>query len=342
MGMGHIFATAFNAVLPILLLILLGYFLKKRKFLSEDFLKIGNKLVFRVCLPAMLFINVYDIDSFTSIRWDMVVYCMAAVLGIFILGLVTALVGTPVPERKGVLLQCTFRSNFAIIGLPLAGALGGDDAMAVAAVVSAFTIPLFNILAVIALSMFVEKSGDGKNSVKNVLLGILKNPLIISVMLGMLCLVIRAVQTRFLDSPVFTLKDQTPFLYTALKNLKSVASPLALIVLGGQFEFSAVKGLRREIIIGTLWRVILAPVLGIGGALLLSRYTGLLQCGSGELPALIALFGSPVAVSSAIMAGQMKNDEQLATQLVVWTSICSIGTVFAQVCILMQAGILVI
>ena len=190
--------------------------------------------------------------------------------------------------------------------------------------------------------MFVEKSGDGKNSVKNVLLGILKNPLIISVMLGMLCLVIRAVQTRFLDSPVFTLKDQTPFLYTALKNLKSVASPLALIVLGGQFEFSAVKGLRREIIIGTLWRVILAPVLGIGGALLLSRYTGLLQCGSGELPALIALFGSPVAVSSAIMAGQMKNDEQLATQLVVWTSICSIGTVFAQVCILMQAGILVI
>ena len=231
MGMGHIFATAFNAVLPILLLILLGYFLKKRKFLSEDFLKIGNKLVFRVCLPAMLFINVYDIDSFTSIRWDMVVYCMAAVLGIFVLGLVTALVGTPVPERKGVLLQCTFRSNFAIIGLPLAGALGGDDAMAVAAVVSAFTIPLFNILAVIALSMFVEKSGDGKNSVKNVLLGILKNPLIISVMLGMLCLVIRAVQTRFLDSPVFTLKDQTPFLYTALKNLKSVASPLALIVL---------------------------------------------------------------------------------------------------------------
>lgn len=89
MGMGHIFATAFNAVLPILLLILLGYFLKKRKFLSEDFLKIGNKLVFRVCLPAMLFINVYDIDSFTSIRWDMVVYCMAAVLGIFVLGLVT-------------------------------------------------------------------------------------------------------------------------------------------------------------------------------------------------------------------------------------------------------------
>ena len=340
--MGHIFVTAFNAVLPILLLILLGYFLKKRKFLSGDFLKIGNKLVFRVCLPAMLFINVYDIDSFASIHWDMVIYCMAAVLGIFILGLVTALVGTPVPERKGVLLQCTFRSNFAIIGLPLAGALGGDEAMAVAAVVSAFTIPLFNILGVISLSMFVEKSGDGKHSVKKVMLGILKNPLIIGVLLGMLCLVIRAVQTRFLGSPVFTMKNQVYFLYKVLSNLKSIASPLALIVLGGQFEFSAVRGLRREILIGTFWRVILAPVLGIGCALLLSKHTGVLQCGSGELPALIALFGSPVAVSSAIMAGEMKNDEQLATQLVVWTSICSIGTIFAQVCILMQAGILVL
>ena len=141
---------------------------------------------------------------------------------------------------------------------------------------------------------------------------------------------------------VFTMKNQVYFLYKVLSNLKSIASPLALIVLGGQFEFSAVRGLRREIIIGTFWRVILAPVLGIGCALLLSKHTGVLQCGSGELPALIALFGSPVAVSSAIMAGEMKNDEQLATQLVVWTSICSIGTIFAQVCILMQAGILVL
>ena len=326
--MGHIFATAFNAVLPILLLILLGYFLKKRKFLSEDFLKIGNKLVFRVCLPAMLFINVYDIDSFASIHWDMVIYCMAAVLGIFILGLVTALVGTPVPERKGVLLQCTFRSNFAIIGLPLAGALGGDEAMAVAAVVSAFTIPLFNILGVISLSMFVEKSGDGKHSVKKVMLGILKNPLIIGVLLGMLCLVIRAVQTQFLGSPVFTMKNQVYFLYKVLSNLKSIASPLALIVLGGQFEFSAVRGLRREIIIGTFWRVILAPVLGIGCALLLSKHTGVLQCGSGELPALIALFGSPVAVSSAIMVTSIGGDDELARQYVVWTSVASMVSLF--------------
>ena len=94
--------------------------------------------------------------------------------------------------------------------------------------------------------------------------------------------------------------------------------------------------------VGTVWRIVLTPLLGIGGAFLLSRYTGLLSCGVNEYPALIALFGSPVAVSSAVMAGSMGNDEQLATQLVVWTSLCSIVTIFLQVCILMGAGLLVV
>ena len=340
MELGHIFVTACNAVLPILLLILLGYGLKRKGFLTGDFLKVGNKLVFKICLPAMLFINVYDIDSFASIRWDVVIYCVAAILGIFILGLGTTLIGTKVPERKGVLLQCTFRSNFAIIGLPLAGALGGEEAMAIAAVVSAFTIPLFNILGVVALSVFVRNTDSEKHRVRNILLDIVKNPLIIGVMLGLLCLALRGLQTRLFGDVVFALKGQMKFLYTALNSLKSIASPLALVVLGGQFEFSAVKGLLKEIVTGTVWRIILAPILGIGSALLLSRYTNLLTCGPNEIPAMIALFGSPVAVSSAIMAGEMKNDEQLATQLVVWTSLCSIVTIFLLVCLLMGMGIL--
>ena len=121
-----------------------------------------------------------------------------------------------------------------------------------------------------------------------------------------------------------------------------MASPLALLVMGGQFEFSAVKGLKKEIIVGTLSRVVFAPALGISVAILLSRSTDLLTCGVNEFPALIALFGSPVAVSSAVMAGSMGNDEQLATQLVVWTSIASILTIFLQVCILMGAGLLAV
>lgn len=336
--LGKILFTAINAVLPIILIILLGYFLKTKKFLSQDFLKVGNKLVFKVCLPAMLFINVYDIADFASIQWDIVIYSTAAICLIFVLGLATCLAATQEPRRRGVILQCTFRSNYAIIGLSLAAALGGKDAEAVGAILSAFSIPLINILAVISLSVFVD--GE-KKSVGSILGNIAKNPLILAVLAGLVCLGLRAVQEPVFGRTVFTIKDQLPFLHKTLTNLKAIASPLALIVLGGQFEFSAVKGMFMEIAVSTLWRIVLAPAIGIGGAVLLNSL-GVISCGPNEFPALIALFGSPVAVSSAIMAGSMGNDEQLATQLVVWTSICSIVTIFLQVCILMAMGLLAV
>lgn len=337
-----IFITAMNAVAPVVLLILLGYLLKQSGFLSKDFVKTGNKLVFNVCLPCMLFVNVYDIDGFSSINWEVIIYCVAMLLVIFVMGLFSAVFVTKVPERRGVIWQCTFRSNFAIIGLSLAGALGGEKAEAVAAIVSSFTVPLFNILAVIALSVFVKDGGKKKQDIRKIFGNIVKNPLIIAVVLGLICLVIRELEILHFGSAIFTLKAQGKLLYTTLNNLKAIASPFALLVLGGQFEFSAVRGLLKEIVTGTLWRIVLAPLLGIGGAVLLSKYSGFLSCDVNEYPALIAMFGSPVAVSSAIMAGSMGGDEQLATQLVVWTSLLSIITIFTQVCILLGLGLLAV
>ena len=336
----HILVTATNAVLPIVLLILLGYWLRHIGFLSGEFVKTGNKLVFNVCLPCMLFINVYDIEGFGSIAWDLVIYSMIMVFGIFLLGMLLAVLTTKQPKRRGAISQAVFRSNMAIIGLSLASALGGSEAVAVAAIVSAFTVPLFNVLAVFALTYFSEDGARGKTDFKKIFRNIAKNPLIISIALGMVCLAIRGIQTSVFGKPVFLLKD-IQFLYKALNNLKSIASPFALLVLGGQFTFSAVKDLWKEIVSGTLGRIVLAPVVGIGAAVLLSSM-GILQCGVNEYPALIALFGSPTAVSSAVMAGQMGADEQLATQLVVWTSIGSIFTVFGTVCILMAMGLLAV
>ena len=338
----HILVTAWNAVSPIVLLILLGYGLRRIGFLTEEFVKIGNKLVFHVCLPCMLFINVYDIEGINQIQWDIVLYSCAMVVGICLICLPITVLTTKVPERRGVILQCAFRSNTAIIGISLASALGGGDAIASAAMVSAFTIPIFNVLSVIVLSAFTGKSLRGENNLRSILLNIIKNPLIIGIFLGILCLIVRYAQTQIWQSPVFLLSRDTEFLYIAVRNLSSIASPFALIVLGGQFTFSAVKNLWREIVSGTVCRIILAPLLGIGAAILLSQYSGFLAFDSSAYPAFIALFGSPAAVSSAIMAQQMGSDEQLATQLVVWTSIGSIVTVFLTVCILMAGGYLVI
>ena len=336
----HILITATNAVLPIVLLILLGYWLRQTGFFSGEFVKTGNKLVFNVCLPCMLFVNVYEIEGFGSISWDIVIYSVLMVFVIFLLGLTICLLTTKEPKRRGSICQAVFRSNMAIIGLSLASELGGNDAVAAAAIVSAFTVPVFNILAVFALTMFCSDDSKGKVDFKKIFINIAKNPLIISIALGMVCLVIRGVQTSLFGEPVFMLKD-IQFLYKALSNLKSIASPFALLVLGGQFTFSAVKALWKEIVCGTLGRIILAPLVGIGTAVILSSM-GLLSCGVSEYPALIALFGSPTAVSSAVMAGQMGADEQLATQLVVWTSIGSIFTVFGTVCILMAMGLLAV
>lgn len=335
----EILITAFNAVLPILLLILLGYLLKQSGFFTDDFVKLGHKLVFKVSLPVMLFMNIYKIESISTIPWDLVLFGLGVALVLYAIGYVVAVVTTKEPERRGVVLQCVFRSNFAIIGLPLAQILGGQEAVVAASVLLTFTIPLYNILAVTSLCIFVN-AGEGKlATVKKVLRNIVRNPLIIASALALVCLLLRTAQTAIFGNVVFTISGNLEFLYIALGYLSDMTTPLSLLVLGGQFVFSAVKELRKEIIVSTVFRVVISPVIGIGAAWLFSTL-GLLRCGVAEYPALLSLFGTPVAVSSAVMAAQMKNDAQLATQLVVWTSVCSIFTLFAMICAMMAFGLL--
>ena len=338
MQLSTILVTAVNAVAPIILMIALGYFLRHKGMLSPDFLKIGNKLVFRLCLPTMLFVNIYNIESLADIHWDIVICASVALCVIFIIGVAIALATTPDLRRRGVIAQCSFRSNYAIIGMPLAAALGGPEAEAVAAIMSSVTVPLMNVLAVISLSVFMQEGG--KISVKKILSDNVKNPLIQGVALCVSCLVLRELQIKLWGEVVFALNNQTKFFYTVLTWLKSITTPLALLVLGGQFVFSAVKELKKEIIISTLCRLVMAPAIGISAAYFMSR-VGLVACGPAEYPSLVALFGTPVAVSSAIMATEMKNDEQLATQLVVWTTLFSAITIFIIVCILMALGLII-
>ena len=246
----------------------------------------------------------------------------------------------PDNQQKGVVLQCVFRSNFAIIGLPLAEALGGPDGVGIAAVLSAFSIPTFNILAVVALTMFRVEDGE-KIKLKDMLKKIITNPLIIGVVLGLVMLVLRSLLPVTPDgTPVFTLKKNVPFLFDTINNIAKICSPLALLICGGLFNFSAIKSRKKPIFIGVLVRVLITPVLAIGAMILLSRYASVLHLGNGAYPAMLALFGSPVAVSSAIMAQEMDNDGELAGQLVVWTSVASVLTLFGFVLLLRSMGLM--
>lgn len=337
------FVVACEAVLPIVVLVIVGYILRKIGIISERFQKEGNKFCFKIMISVLLFCNIYNIEDITKIgEYGIFILEVAvAIVILFILGIFIVKVFIKDPKQRGVVHQCLFRSNYAIIGIPLATfiatSLGYSEDSAIvgiASLVSAISIPLFNVFAVISLSMY-DKGENGHLDVKKMLKGIVTNPLIIGVVTGLIALCIR--QIFIVTNITWRLSDFV-IIYKPLTQIGNMATPFALIMLGAGFTFSAVARLKYQIILGTVIRVVLVP------AIFLISFNFILkaQFGSATIyfPALIALFSTPVAVSSAPMAVEMGQDGELAGQLVVWTSIASIFSLFAIIMIAVSTGVL--
>lgn len=336
--MFEVFSFSFNAVAPILLLTITGYIIKLTKLFDDSFFKKCNTMVFKVFLPILLFKNVYDIKSIGEINVPALGYCVVAILLLCLIGNISARAFAQHKGQKGVINQCAFRSNYAIIGIPLAESLGTAQAVAFAGVLSAVSIPLFNVLAVIILSHYSEKNSEPQ--LKETLRSASKNPLIRGVAIGIVVLLIRNfIPVDSTGELVFSLKNKLPFIYTTVANLSKVASPLALVVLGARFDFASVKSLLKPISWSVFLRLVVAPVLGVGGAVLLST-SGVMNFTSTEYPALISLFSTPIAVSSAVMVCEIGGDEQLAGQLVVWTSLLSVFSIFITVFIMKSVALI--
>ncbi|HKL95447.1 MAG TPA: AEC family transporter [Haploplasma sp.] len=336
---------ALNAILPIVLLMVFGYILKKKEFLNEGFVKIANRIVFKIALPVSLFLNIYNIEDISAINWSVVLYSAIIILSLFFISIVLVMLFVKRNDQKGVIIQDFVRSNYAIIGTPLIlfMANGNPQASAVGSVVMLAVIPLTNVLAIIGSMMFIKEEGQKKVSVVGILKQIATNPLIIGILSGFVFVLVRQfiLPHDALGRPVFTLKtsDYTKFIFTALSQVGSLATPLALIVLGADFEFSEVKSMLKEITIGTMGRVVIAPVLGLGLSIILVK-NGIVNFGPNEYPALIALFCAPAAVSSVAMSIEMKNDGRLAAQLVVWTTILSAVSIFVAIFVFKSLGYL--
>ena len=181
------FIFSVNAVAPIVLMVLLGYLLKRIGLFSKDVATKLNKVVFRVLIPAMLMLNIYKIELGTKIDPTFIIYGIALDLALFTLLFYPFCRMLPKKSQRGVMLQTIFRSNYALIGLPITISLCGDLGAIYATIMGAATIPVFNVLAVFCLSIFSGKKAD----YKSILLGILKNPLILGVASGGLLLGIR-------------------------------------------------------------------------------------------------------------------------------------------------------
>lgn len=333
--MKETFLYTLRALLPILLLIALGYGVRRLGGWSLEFYQQLNRLCFRLFLPVQLFCSVYAIEDLAALNWKLVGFQFGGVLACALMGVLAARLLTPDRRQKGPLVQAAFRSNQAILGLPLARALGGEAAMAYASISTSVCVTLFNVLAVTTLTCY---SGDGKGlSIRKLLRRVITNPLILACLSGLLAVGLRQLLPTVDGQPVFTLANQLPSLYQVLQNLSRVASPVMLFVLGASLDFSAVRGLLPQLALGAFLRLALSPALVLGTALLLREPLGLTAV---EMPTLVTVCASPVAVSSAVMVQEIGGDGQLASQLVVWTSVLSMVTIFVVVYLLRSAGFL--
>lgn len=302
-----------NAVLPMCLIMALGYGTRRLGWIRREEISAINKIAFRIFLPCLLYYNVYCSDLSGSFDPLLMAYAVGGVLLTFGLSLGYTLLTEKLPERRGVMIQGMFRSNYVIMGIPVATALLGADQLGTVSILIAVVVPLFNMLAVVVLEVFRGQ----KPKPLHILGQIVKNPLVIASALGILTLAAGIRLPHILEQTI--------------QNISAIASPLQLFLLGAFFQFSGLKTYRRELVTVSAAKLIVSPGLFLGlGALLGFRGVAFVS--------LIGIFASPTAVNSFTMAQQMGGDAELAGDIVVTTSAVSILTMFLWVFLFKSLG----
>ncbi len=292
-----------NAVLPLFIIIGLGFAARQLKMLGvADVLKM-NKIAFYIFMPFMMFSNIYQADLSTAVNPRLIAFAVVSVLAVFMLSIGFTLLYTKDKGKQGVIIQGIFRSNYVIIGLPIAGALVPGSDLSPVAILVAIVVTEFNVLAVISLSLFNGKAP----SVKSALLNIVTNPLILSSLAGIAFLLLDIRLPQFLSS--------------AVEDLSGVASPLMLFLLGAFIDFKAIGKYRRDLICVCTGRLLVVPAIFLTLGYILG-FQGL------EFAILIGIFASSAAVASFTMAQQMGGNAELAGDIVILTSALCPFTIF--------------
>ena len=334
--MVDVFLFSLRAVLPLLLLMLLGYLVRRKGKWNDAFFNQLNGFCFRVFLPVQLFLNVYEMESLAEVNWRLLIYLLGGIVAALGMGVLAAKLFVKDPRQRGVIAMTAFRSNQVILGLPLAEALGGSAAMGFASLGTSFCVPVFNVLSVLTLTAYSGEGGK-KKGLGGIVYQTLHNPLIIGAGLGFLAIFFRQFIPVADGAPVFTLEGTLPSVYKVLKDLAKVASPLMIFVLGARLNFKATAGMLPQLSLGIALRLVLMPALLIGAALCFRDALGLTAV---ELPTLIAVFASPCAVSSTVMVQEIGGDEQLAGQMVMWSTVLSMLSIFCFTFVLQSCGLL--
>jgi predicted permease len=303
-----------NVVLPLFFLMAAGYVSRRIKLFDMKSHAVMNRLVFKLFLPLLLFSNVYHTSLAENIDGKVFVFSVAAIVAMFALLFIVIPIIEKENRRRGVLIQGIARSNFVIFGIPMATQLCGGE-IATTSLLVAVVVPMFNVLSVVALEVY----RGGRVSVKKILSGIVTNPLIISSMLGLVCLLTGVKLPTALDK--------------AVVDLAGIATPFALYLLGASLEFSRVGANLKPLIVGLAGKLVVMPLMLISAAVMFG-FRG------SDLVALMVLFMAPTAVSSYTMAEQMGADGELAGQQVVFSTAFSIVTIFGFIFVAKTLGLI--
>ena len=305
-----------NATLPIFLLIILGKVLQSTKIINDEFTKTADRYVFRIALPALLFSDLTENNVGSSFDGKYVLFCFSVT--IFSIAVLWGLTEKFMinEEQKGAFIQGSYRSSAAILGLAFINNMYDSVGMAPLMIIGC--VPLYNIFAVIILTLKGDNGGK-KPNMKETFINVMKNPILLSILIAL---------------PFALLNLHFPsFVNKAIGSVANTATPLALISIGASFEGKkALKKMKPTLLASFIKLILLA-----GLFLPLAVFFGYRN---QELMALLVMLGSPTTVSSYIMAKNTGNDGILTSSIIVLTTLLSSLTLTLWIFVLKSFGVL--
>ena len=305
----------FNSVAPTFFIILIGAILKRTGMLTEDYVKRSSLIIFRITLPALIFVKMVTREGASGLDPKMILLFLGVSTAVFGVTWLTAwrLMGTT--PSVGALVQGSFRSNIAIVSLPILYNMLGDAGVVTGVILLAAAMPVYNILSVVVLA----STGDHRQHIGawQIVVTILKNPLIIAVAVGAL--------VGWLALPL------PRVLVATTQGLAQLTFPLALLGIGASLKGETLRTKATAAMTATVIKLVLLPL-----AVMIPAYLAGLR---GEnLAVLFVVSGAPTAVASFIMAKAMDSDGDLAAGIVFLATVCSALTLSAGILVLRSMG----
>lgn len=308
------FLICVNAVIPSAIYLITGITLRLTHVVTEEDVRKFTHMVFVTLYPFIMFDNLYGKNISEHLNLKLGLYA----LGFTCLQLIVSWVFVCRIEKdnyeRGAMIQALYRSNFVLMGFPIAVNLLGKGNVTAVAIIMMLVVPFYNASAVIIFETFRGGRIDPAQMLKK----IITNPIIVGGIAAFIVMMLGIDLPDTIESTIGALSDAT--------------SPIAMILLGAALNAGGFNSERKRIVICTLGKLIVYPCIGIAGAVWLG-FTG------AELIALTLMIAAPVALASYAMASSMGGNGELAGELVVVTTIASCFTIPVFLFILRMNGL---